>query len=251
MGRNWTKDEEILALALYCKVPFGKIHSGNPLVKELASMLERTPSSVSMKMCNLARFDPMLQARGVGGLKNGSRLDEEVWKEYSMNLEALEKVSKGICRSYGVSDATIEEVFDLPSGDEIERIVKSRVNQNFFRKTVLTSYESTCCITGIDVPALLNASHIKPWKDSDPLTERTNPQNGLCLNALHDKAFDRGLITIDSDYRVVLSTRLKDEYASDIISEYFCKYEGMQIRLPHRFLPSQKFISFHNEYVFK
>lgn len=251
MARYWTKDEEILALALYCKVPFGKIHSGNPLIKELAKILDRTPSSVSMKMCNLARFDPMLQARGVGGLKNGSRLDEEVWKEYSMNLEALEEASKGIYRTYGVSDADIDETFDLPPGDEIERIVKSRVHQNFFRQTVLMSYESTCCITGIAIPALLNASHIKPWKDSDPLTERTNPQNGLCLNALHDKAFDRGLITIDSDYRVILSKRLKDEYASDVVNEYFCRYEGRQIRLPHRFLPSQEFIAFHNEHVFE
>jgi len=90
MGKFWTENEEILALALYCKVPFGKIHAGNPLIKELALLLDRTPGSVSMKMCNFARFDPALRSRGVVGLSNGSRLDEDDWSKFRINLEALD-----------------------------------------------------------------------------------------------------------------------------------------------------------------
>lgn len=86
MARKWTKDEEILAFALYCKTPFGKIHSRNDEIIQLANALERTPASVSMKLCNFARFDERLQARGVAGLSNGSHLDEEIWNEFSKNL---------------------------------------------------------------------------------------------------------------------------------------------------------------------
>lgn len=251
MANKWTRDEEVLAFALYCKVPFGKIHAHNPSIKALASMLGRTPASVSMKMCNFARFDPLLQSRGITGLKNGSRLDAEVWFEFSANLELLEMRSKEVFQKFGIQENHIDEALLLPAGEEVEQVVHSRVNQSFFRQVVLLSYRNTCCITGIAIPELLNASHIKPWKVSDPLTERTNPQNGLCLNALHDRAFDRGLITLDSDYKVILSKQIRDFFNSNEIREYFIKYEGKCIRLPYRFLPSKEFLAFHNEYIFE
>lgn len=200
MARKWTRDEEILAFSLYCKIPFGQIHAHNHSVVSLANILDRTPGSVSMKMCNFARFDPALQSRGVRGLSNGSRLDKEVWAEFSASLELLESQSKRIFQELSIQEDCIDSVLALPSGETVERNVHTRSNQQFFRQTVLLSYRNTCCITGIGIPALLNASHIKPWKDSDPRTERTNPQNGLCLNVLHDRAFDRGLITLDSDF---------------------------------------------------
>lgn len=251
MAGKWTKEEVILAFALYCRVPFGKIHAHNPSIKSLASILGRTPASVSMKMCNFARFDPSLQSRGVIGLKNGSRLDKEVWTEFSANLELLETKSKEIFQKFGLQEENIDEVLLLPPGEDTEHISHIRLNQNFFRQAVLLSYRNTCCITGIEIPEILNASHIKPWRISDPLTERTNPQNGLCLNALHDRAFDRGLITLDLDYNIILSKRIRDFYSSAVIYEYFIKYEGKCIRLPDRFLPGKEFIEFHNEHIFK
>lgn len=251
MARNWTKNEEILAFSLYCKMPFGQIHARNHSVISLAKILDRSPASVSMKMCNFARFDPALQSRGVRGLSNGSRLDEEVWAEFSANLELLENQSKRIFQELDIHEDAIDSVLALPPGETVERNVHTRSNQQFFRQTVLLSYRSACCITGIGIPALLNASHIKPWKDSDLLTERTNPQNGLCLNALHDRAFDRGLITLDSDYQVVLSNQIKEIYPSDVIREFFLKYDGKSIQLPDRFLPSKEFLAFHNEHIFE
>lgn len=251
MTRRWTKEEEILTFALYCRVPFGKIHVHNPLIKAMAAMLGRTPASVAMKMCNFARFDPSLQSRGITGLRNGSSLDKEVWDEFSSNLEWLESQSKKLLQSLDIQTDCMIELLSLPIGEEIERAVHIRKNQSFFRHTVLLSYENTCCITGIAIPALLNASHIKPWKDSDPLYERTNPQNGLSLNTLHDKAFDRGLITLDQNYRIVLSRQIKDSYPSDVVQDYFIRYEGKQIRLPYRFLPGKEFLVYHNENIFE
>ena len=251
MARKWTEDEEVLALGLYCRTPFGKISASNPSIKALASMMNRTPASVSMKMCNFARFDPALQARGVSGLSNGSRLDEIVWNKYISNIEKLEEKNKEILSTYGAHEYASGETLILPAGENVERTVQTRKNQRFFREVILASYENTCCITGISIPALLNASHIKPWRNSDPLMERTNPQNGLCLNALHDKAFDLGFITVDQDYRIVLSKQLKEMYRVEVIQEYFAKYDGVQIQLPHRFLPSKEFLSYHNQYIFE
>lgn len=61
----WTRDELILAINLYCKLPFGKIHRGNPDIVELANLLGRTPSSIAYKLVNFASLDPSLQARGI------------------------------------------------------------------------------------------------------------------------------------------------------------------------------------------
>ena len=85
---------------------------------------------------------------------------------------------------------------------ERESIVKVRVNQYFFRKTILAAYNNTCCITGINKPELLIASHIIPWSENEELS--VNPLNGLCLNAIHDKAFDCGLIAIRTDLMIIL-----------------------------------------------
>lgn len=93
---------------------------------------------------------------------------------------------------------------------------------------------------------MLEASHIKSWGTSDPRTERTNPQNELCLNVLHHKAFDTVLITIDTDYKILLSKKVKSALSSEIYNDYFLKYEGKKIALPDRFIPLKEFIIYHN-----
>ena len=63
---------------------------------------------------------------------------------------------------------------------------------------VLSNYDSKCAITGIDIPQLLYASHIIPWSQNE--NERLNPENGICLSALYDKAIDKGLIGLNNKY---------------------------------------------------
>lgn len=106
-----------------------------------------------------------------------------------------------------VEDVSEIEVIDLPKiGKERESIVKVRVNQSFFRKAVLAAYDYKCCITGLEIPELLIASHIIPWSKDG--ADRVNPRNGLCLNVIHDKAFDRGLITVTPEFAVKVSESL-------------------------------------------
>ena len=244
-GEKWTKEETVLALALYCKIPFGKINKNHPQVIELSKLMGRTPASVSMKMGNFGRFDEELAKKGITGLSNGSKLDKDVWDEYHLNMQALSESVEKVPYMEEVMNA--DEVMDtLPAGVTRTSMIKTRVNQGFFRSAVISAYNKKCCVTGLDVPSLLIASHIKPWKDSDPHTERTNPCNGLSLNSLHHEAFDDGIFTIDTDYRIWISKTAKEKYTSEVFHDFFEKYEGKEITLPERFLPSKEMIEYHN-----
>ena len=242
--KNWTREETILALALYCKIPFGRINKTNPQIVDLANSIGRTPSALAMKMCNFGRFDPELSKRGVSGLAHGGKLDKIIWDEFYQNMEELYAEAESTLS--GASLLLPAEEIEIPAGEDITTVSKARKGQAFFRNAVLSAYDNTCCITGINIPKLLQASHIKSWGDSDPRTERTNPINGLCLNALHHKAFDNEIITIDTDYRILISKQAKEHYTTEVFSEFFAKYEGKTITLPARFLPSKEFIEYHN-----
>lgn len=131
------------------------------------------------------------------------------------------------------------------SGTEKEIRAKHRVGQEIFRAILLKIYNSKCCLTGIDVPEVLRASHIIPWAESKK--DRLNPENGLCLSATYDAAFDRHLISFDEDYRMILSPVLKEHYTSEAFKNYFVKFEGKAIDLPSSYHPSQKSLAKHRE----
>lgn len=255
---KWSREETILAFDLYCRIPFSKISKSNKDVIALANLLGRTPSSVGLKMANLAHFDPELRARNVTGMANASKLDREIFEEFENDWTELSYQAQLIkAQLYNkpleqlVEIDGMQELIEIPAGEYREQMMKARIGQYFFRISVLSAYRNKCCITGIEVPKLLIASHIKPWKDSDEKTERTNPSNGLCLNALHDKAFDKGFITIDSNYRIINSKELKEVEMDGCTREWFNSYEGKQIILPERFFPGKQFIEYHNDIVFK
>ena len=130
----------------------------------------------------------------------------------------------------------------------MERTVKGRRVQSFFREAVLAAYDKRCAVTGLDVPSLLNASHIIPWHAD--ATRRADPANGVALNALHDRAFDRGLITFDDSLRVVVSSRLKRVKVSDWGETALLGTEGWALRPPERFLPDPEALRHHREVVF-
>jgi len=128
-------------------------------------------------------------------------------------------------------------------GKEVIREVKVRSNQNVFRKMILSIYQGSCCITGLDVAEVNRASHIIPW--SEDKRQRLDPRNGLCLSATYDAAFDRHLISFDEDYRLLISKEIKDHYTSSAVKTYFRNQEGKRIELPKRFAPSLENLSQH------
>lgn len=132
------------------------------------------------------------------------------------------------------------------------RLVKTRVNQDRFRSSVLEAYGGSCCITGMKEPNLLRASHIKPWSDSSE-TERTDVCNGLCLNTLHDAAFDVGLMTVEyPGYTVKLSRRIEECMSESVYDDYFRKYDGMAISVPDDDrAPGEEYLRYHNGNIFE
>lgn len=138
---------------------------------------------------------------------------------------------------------------DIREGVERETIVKQRVNQSFFRSTVLSSYYFKCCITGLSIPDFLIASHIVPW--SKNIEHRLNPRNGLCLNSIHDKAFDRGFITITPDFTVKISKEFEAFANEKAVKDFFLNFENHKINLPDKFLPSKEFLDYHQQNIFK
>ena len=251
--RLWTREEEIIVFDLYCKIPFNKSSKTNPEVIKIANIINRTPSAVNMKIGNFGRFDPMLKEKNISGLTNGSKLDEEIWNEFNNNWSELSYQSEILKEKYlnsnkGNSKMTVENL--IPKGKEKICLSKVRINQNFYRQAVLASYNNCCCITGLATPQLLIASHIKPWSKSSD-NEKTNPRNGLCLNALHDKAFDFGFITIDTNYKIHVSNEIKDFYGGKVVNQYFECYENREILLPEKFMPDKTFIEYHNDEIFE
>jgi putative restriction endonuclease len=152
----------IVAFNLYCKIPFGRIHIRNPLVIELAQAIGRTPSAVSWKLANFARLDPALKKRNVAGASHGAKAEIEIWGEFKSDWEKRTFESERLLAQMTGRIAELEDDKVFPEGKTREAIVRTRVNQGFFRAAVLAAYGSKCCITGCSIPELLNASHIVP-----------------------------------------------------------------------------------------
>ncbi|MEO6255003.1 MAG: HNH endonuclease [Ferruginibacter sp.] len=250
----WTRDELIVSLNLYLKLEFGKLHSGNPQIIHLASLLGRTPSSIAMRLNNFASVDPYHQQRGIGGLPGGKKQVEPIWNEFVNNKEDLLFESERILAQK--EHIAIEDKFsDLLQGTENlkgeykVREVKTRVNQNVFRQIVLANYSTRCAITGIDIPDLLVASHIIPWAKRED--ERLNPENGICLSALYDRAYDKGYIGITEKFEIILSTDLKKKNKLEYHRKYFASLTGTKMILPKKYYPKKEFLQFHMDEVFK
>lgn len=251
--QNWTKEQSILALYLYCQMPFGQIHSTHNQIIEMAKLIGRSPNALTMKMCNFARFDPELQKRGVSGLSNGSRLDEEIWMEFSLNFSLLSYEATAILANLKEqavdSFVDLTDMPDIPLGSSRNQIVKARINQAFFRRTLLSSFNHTCCITKIQVSDLLVASHIKPWSVCNE-SEKTNPHNGLLLNVFHDKAFDLGYFTINKRFEIIVSSKIETCPDNKFLCDWLKTICGKEIEKPERFFPKNEFIEYHNDIVF-
>jgi predicted restriction endonuclease len=223
----------------------------------------RSSSSLAMKLSNLASLDPIQQARGIKGLSGASKQDRDLWKEFHARISALGPESEQLLHDLFTTDedrevdflqrdkVRLEPSLKPPSGStETTSSVRVRRGQQFFRQTILNSYGVRCCISGINVPRLLVASHIKPWRDFP--NERLDPRNGLCLSSLHDAAFDAGLIALDENFGVILSRKLKRFFPSSALEQNFAQFEGQVIRLPDKLAePDPSFLRFHRKRIFQ
>lgn len=248
----WTRQHLLAAFEIYCcRLNFGSFHSRNPEIVRFASAIGRTPSALAMKLSNIASLDPLITSTGRVGLKSASAADRAMWEEMTQDWDNFSLMLKenldklGLSDDIGAANFPEDPAESFPLGLDRAITTTTRVGQSFFRTAVLSAYDQRCCITGLAVPRLLVASHIVPWSH-DP-ANRVNPRNGLSLSALHDRAFDAGLLTINDDMTVRVSPAYtEDEFFSDAVTSY----HGSTIRLPEKFSPDPNFLANHRENIF-
>ena len=250
--KNWTRDELIVAFNLYCRTPFGRIHKSNPEIMRLAEKIGRTASAVAMKMVNFASLDPFHRQRNIKGLGHSGKQDKTIWEEFEKDWEGLafesQKALERLMVEYDKERMENVSLVDSDAATETERTTRVRLVQRFFRDTVLSSYNFVCTVCELNIPQMLNASHIIPW--SIDKMRRADPRNGLSLCAFHDRAYDRGLMTIDETFRIVLSKEVKLTGVCELHRVGLLEIEGRAIILPEKFMPDRVALAYHREKIF-
>ena len=246
-GTPWSREDLVLAFELYCRIPFRKTKASNAEVREFAGLLRRSPAAVARKLGNFGAFDSELQKQRITGLTHTGLLDREIWDEFHASWNDL-VVEANRLRSSLANRLHQEQPIARPTGPS-ERLgtTKQRIHQSFFRQAILSSYDETCCVTGLRVAQCLVASHIVPWSEEEAL--RTDPTNGLCLSATFDRLFDAGLVTISRDLCLNVARRLITR-ADGPTRELICTYHGKPIVRPKRFMPSPRHLDWHRVNIF-
>lgn len=136
----------------------------------------------------------------------------------------------------------MNKIFSL-SGGQNEATVKAkeRITQSQFRHTLLQK-QHRCLVCGLDCSKLLIASHIKPWANSND-QEKIDSNNGLLLCAIHDKLFDKGLISFDTHNHLCVSNLLTKKDLKILhldTSRTFAQLKG-----------HQTYLQYHRQYVAK
>src|SRR5687768_16439398 len=93
---GWTRDQQLIALRLYMRTPFGKLHGRNPDIIELAERIGRTANALAMKACNFASLDPLFRQTNRKGLSGASESDRAIWSEFAGNAEQIAAEAEGV-----------------------------------------------------------------------------------------------------------------------------------------------------------
>lgn len=263
--KNWSRDEVILALGVYAITPATKINQKNKTIQELAELLGRTPGAVSFKLSNLLELDKHRRG-GPKGFSNFSKTDREVMCRYSvegdpgnLKLDLLHDTLAELCNERSspfyipaklraLRESLVIEA--PPIGKEVLIITKARLNQSYFRSSVLANCEDRCVITDCNIPSLLEAAHILPWAVSSDA--RMEISNGISLIPLFHKAYDQNLLGITADGEVKISKKLLQS-GDELFRSFMVEVEGKKLRLKDYRTPinrdylSQKYREFVNQ----
>ena len=173
------------------------------------------------------------------------------YAEYEQEVVVADRIVAQETNPQTISKKLIAYFDITKEGEDQLSIAKRRKGQDYFRRMILANYGGRCALTGISVPQLLLASHIIPWADKSHKKDRLNPCNGICLSALYDKAFDKGLFTISpDDYTIQLSSALREYGTQEYFDKQFGSISGKQIAMPIEYKPNRDFLAYHRDHVF-
>ena len=246
---SYTKEQEILIIDLYTRTPTARIRDSNPEIIALCDFFNdngyhSVVSGIRNKMENLKSVDPEYTADGRTGRNNIRQGFKELWlEELRSGFSELDKHVE-----WAVSEIVKHSPADAAGAMPVWR---HRSGQANYRDRVLAAFDNSCCISGIQTPDLIQACHIKPYRicERDGMEEqKTDVRNGLCMSVLHHKAFDSGLITIDEEHRLLISSEWEDLADDDT---FFRPYEGRRIRETSRTIIGEEYLEYHRENIFR
>jgi putative restriction endonuclease len=136
------------------------------------------------------------------------------------------------------------ETHRLPKSTEVERMVVQRIGQDIFRDRLIDFWDGKCAVTGLAIPALLKASHIKPWSKCASDAERLDVFNGLLLAPHLDAVFDRGFVTFGDDGSLIVSKNLGNEGLKILGIDMAAKCDGLTSA-------HQKYLAWHRANEFQ
>ncbi len=143
-----------------------------------------------------------------------------------------------------VAEKFAQVAANLPRATEAERLIVQRVGQDLFRGALLDYWQGRCCVTGLDVPQLLRASHIRPWAMCDRDEERLDVFNGLLLSPSLDALFDGGWITFAPTGTIVISPALPA--SALVVLGVSPAFQVVGLQAPH-----QQYLEFHRKQIFR
>ena len=246
--KHWTRDDIIIAFALYCITPISQLKPNNSLLWEVARRRDLSAASLFLRMQNFRHMDPRAKGNKAGGMSHAGQIDRDIFDEFRHDWGALSLHAEQITGLTVFDADPVNGARPLSTLTDKNRVSRER---HSFRAAVLAAYDYQCCISGLRLPALLTASHIKPYEKCRSVDDRTSPQNGLCLNVFYDKAFDQGYITVEPDYTVRVSPRVQEFAGDACIEAWLLGIEGQPILWSKKAPPNKAFLEYHNERIFK
>ena len=243
-GTRWSREDTIIAYALYCIIPLSEMRLDNMLIQQVAAKIPHSASSLIMCMQNYRHIDTNVKTTGLSHVGKTSKAVFEEFRNDWGQLSVLAEELTGL----SLFDATPKQGAHPLSA--LTNRSKTNRERQFFRASVLSNFEDACCLSGCKIPSLLIASHIKPYHTCRTELERVSPENDLCLNCFYDKAFDSGLITITPNLIVHVSPQVK-MYHDTFTREWLTKIDGNKIVSPSKFSLAKNFLEYHNDVIFK
>lgn len=167
-------------------------------------------------------------------------LVEQRTDEYVLTDEGRQFVGNAVM-DWATADGSQTTSNDGLRAGTYETTVHARAVDPEFRATVLSRYDQTCPLSGVDHPGLLDVAHVLPWSDYPEY--RADLANVLPLSKTHHAAFDRGLFTIDCDYRLHVNPSFETQ--SDVLQRTIIKRAGERVALPDESV-NPEYVAQHN-----
>lgn len=240
----WSREDIIIAYALYCVTPLEKINTSNKVIQQVSEIIPHSVSSIVMRMRNFQHVD----SKASQGLKNVARADRMIYEEFKHDFGALSLEAETLTGLAIFDSSPLQGAKPLSSLTNHGRVSRER---HFFKQAVLAAYDDRCFISGCTLPQMLVASHIKPYSQCRSEADRVSPDNGICLNVFYDKAFDRGLITIVPSMKIYVSPIILNDINDSFTARWLASLDGMTLSQPTRFPPRKEFLEYHNTKIFR